>query len=163
MNQPYSTGEFRFDEDNKIKYIEYTVVNGFDGSPGVVGRGIRSFHGADPIREAQNRKTVLRRIAVLNGRNRNDAKRFIDEWYAPEFVACSQAVWAKSRNGMAKAFDDAFAAKSTILEPSILEDGVTMERLEYSYRGLHNGAVFSAFCSVSFDPEGRILSENWRS
>lgn len=137
-------------------------MNGFDESLGVVGRGVRSFHGADPNREARNRQTVLRRIAVLNGRNRNDARRFIDECYSREFMACSKAVWARSRDGMAKAFDDAFAAKSTILEPTILEEGVTMERLEYSYRGVYNGASFSAFCSVSFDEEGRILSENWR-
>jgi hypothetical protein len=154
--------EVRFDESDRISYIEYTVINGFESHPGVVGRGERSAHGANPTREALNKQVVIRRIAVLNGRNHDEAVRFVNECYAPEFVACVKAVWVRSREGMVKAFDDAFAARSMILDPQILEAAVTTERVEYSYRGQYNGATFSAFCCTSFTPEGKILSENWR-
>jgi len=152
----------RFDENDRIQYIESTVINGFKSLPGVVGRGERSTHGANPTREALNKQVVLRRIAVLNGRNHAEALRFVRESYAPEFVACVKAVWVRAREGMVKAFDDAFAARSMILDPQILEKAVTTERVEYSYRGEYNGATFSGFCSTSFTPEGKILSENWR-
>jgi hypothetical protein len=156
------SGDFRFDSSNKINYIEYTVINGFEGFEGAVGRGVRCFHGDKPAQEARNKQIVLQRISVLNGRNHDDAVRFVHANYAPEFVSCSSAVWTKCASVMVKAFDDAFAVKSTILDPKFLDDGITAERVEYSYRGLYNGAQYNAFCSVSFNEAGKILSENWR-
>lgn len=157
-------GEFCFDEQDKICSMEHTVISGFEHVNGVVGRGTRSYHGANPAAEARNVQLVLRRIAVLNGRTHDDAVRLVDEWYAPDFVVNVKAVWYKNtgRDGLIKAFDDAFAAGSAILEPQILEDRATEERVEYFYRGLYQGAAFNAFCSASFTPEGKFLSESWR-
>jgi hypothetical protein len=99
-----------------------------------------------PELEARNIQLVLRRIAVLNSRDHEAAVQLVDECYASNFVANVKCVWYKSsgREGMVRAFDEAFAAGSTILEPKFSES-VTAERVEYSYSGRYNGAAFTGF------------------
>uniref|UniRef100_A0A6B2L3F2 small monomeric GTPase n=1 Tax=Arcella intermedia TaxID=1963864 RepID=A0A6B2L3F2_9EUKA len=157
-------GEFRFDDNGRLNYIEYTVINGFEKVEGVVGRGVRRRHGEDPEREARNVEVVLRRIAVLNGGKHEEAVKLVDECFASGYMANVKCVWylSSGREKLIQGFDDAFAAKSTILEPQIYESGVTAEKVEYKYRGLYNGASFVGFCTTIFNEKGLILSESWR-
>ena len=129
----------------------------------MVGRGVRSYHGEYPELEARNVQLVLRRIAVLNSRDREAARVLVDECYAANFVANVKCKWYRSsgRDGLIRAFDEAFAAGSVILEPRFHEN-VTAERVEFSYSGIYNGATFDGFCSASFTPDGKFLSESWR-
>jgi len=156
--------EFGFDEKDKIFFVEYTIITGFERVEGVVGRGVRTVHGANPTQEAHNVKVVNRRIAVLNARVHNDAVRLVDECFSPSYISNHKCVWSPSpgRNALIKAFDDAFAAKSTILKHNIRESGVTSEKVDYSYHGLYNGASYVGFCTTVFTESGKILSECWR-
>ena len=128
----------------------------------MVGRGVRSYHGEYPELEARNVQLVLRRIAVLNSRDREAARVLVDECYAADFVANVKCKWYRSsgRDGLIRAFDEAFAAGSVILEPRF--ENVTTERVEFSYSGIYSGATFDGFCSTSFTPDGKFLSESWR-
>jgi hypothetical protein len=164
-NKFLAQAEISFNQDKKIKFTEYTVITGLDEVKEVVGRGIRSRHGSNPKQEAENMKLVDRRIKVLNRRRQADAIRLIDECFdTGKYLMNNSCVWKRfDREKLIQHFEAEFRNHSEMSDYKILKEFVTAERVEYSYRGRRNGNQFDGFCSTSFTPEGKILSESWRT
>ncbi len=105
---------------------------------------------------------LWRHVQATNGRNINDAVRCIDELYAAEsYVINESGGWVRmNRSTLIGRFQHLHSVQAMISDVVICT--LTAERLEFHSENTRKSkAARRMMCSLSFTPQGRILSESW--